>query len=246
LQQLADNFDDMLDRLENAFESQRQFSARVSHELRTPLAIIATSADNVLNREDASESDRQFARTVKDAVTRCDRLIEGLLVIARSEGAAPGARQCDLAEIAGAALESLAPVANANGVEMRELELELAPVTGNPVLLESLVYNLIENAILHNAPPGWVDVGTHSTADSTILSVENSGSPIDQDLIDELFRPFKRGAMADLIRPGGAGLGLAIVRAVARAHSAAIVASPRAGGGLTIEVTFSKRSSNPE
>jgi signal transduction histidine kinase len=237
LQQLADTFDDMLDRLERAFESQRQFSARVSHELRTPLAIIATSADNVLNRGDVSESDRQFARTVKEAAARCDRLIEGLLVIARSDSAAE-VIHCDLAELAGAALELLAPVATANGVEMRDLLLEPAPVTGNPALLASLVDNLIENAIRHNVAEGWVNVRTLSNDDRAILSIENSGPPIDDESLEDLFQPFRRGTVASFTQSRGVGLGLAIVRAVARAHGAAIEATPRDGGGLAIEVSF--------
>jgi signal transduction histidine kinase len=234
LKELADTFDGMLGRLESAFESQRRFVANASHELRTPLAIQRTVVDVALADPDAGPEElRTMATSVRDAVDRSEGLIDGLLVLARSQQGAGATEPVDLAEVAGAALDQAeADIAGA-GLTVRR-DLRPAPITGNPVLLERLAANLVENAIRHNVAGGWLEVITEGTT----LTVRNGGPPIPPDQIAGLFEPFRRLAPD---RVGGAGkrghgLGLSIVQAVATAHRGTVRAEALADGGLSVRV----------
>ena len=168
---------------------------------------------------------------------RADRLVDALLVLARSDGQArQGLAQrepVDLASLVPAAVATVAAEASARGLAV-STETRPAPVEGDPELLERLVGNLVENAVRHNVDGGWVTVRT-GTQSGAFLSVLNTGPAVPAGEVDELFQPFRRGGTA---RTGsrGAGLGLSIVRAVAVAHGGAVSAAARSEGGLEVTV----------
>jgi hypothetical protein len=228
----------MLARLDAAFDSQRRFVANASHELRTPLSVIRTEVDVTLGDPGASVAElRTMGDVVREASMRADRLVDALLVLARSDAQArQGLAQrepVDLAALVSAAVAAVASEASARGLAV-STETRPAPVEGDPELLERLVGNLVENAVRHNVDGGWVAVRT-GTESGAFLSVLNTGPAVPAGEVDELFQPFRRSGTA---RTGsrGAGLGLSIVRAVAAAHGGAVSAAARSEGGLEVTV----------
>jgi signal transduction histidine kinase len=232
LKELADTFDGMLARLDAAFGSQRHFVANASHELRTPLAIMRTELDVSLADPDASVEDlRRMGEAVRDTVDRCERLIEGLLMLARSEASIGREERVDLAGLAGDCITDLRARAEEAQVGVRD-DLEPAWVSGEPALLERMIANLIDNGIRHNVPGGWLRVSTRTEGGRVRLSVANGGAHIDPVLAPTLTEPFRRlerGA-------GGFGLGLSIVRSVVDAHRGTVELSAPAEGGLTVQI----------
>jgi signal transduction histidine kinase len=232
LKELADTFDGMLARLDGAFASQRHFVANASHELRTPLAIMRTEVDVSLADPDASVDDlRQMGDAVRETVDRCERLIEGLLMLARSEAAIGREEPADLAGLAADCITDLSARAEEAHVEMQD-DLMPAWTRGEPALLERMMANLIDNGIRHNEPGGWLRVTTRSEAGRIRLTVANGGAPIDLVAAATLTEPFRRldrGA-------GGFGLGLSIVRSVVEAHAGTLDVSAPETGGLTVQI----------
>jgi signal transduction histidine kinase len=236
LKELADTFDRMLARLDAAFDSQRRFAANASHELRTPLAISRTEVDLALEDPDASEAElRAMAERVRDANERSERLIEGLLTLARSEQEPRVWEPADLADAAAQAVEHARREGGTAGLRV-VTGLRPAPVEGDPALLERMVANLVENAVRHNQPDGWLDVSTGISDGRAFVNVANGGRDIPTDQVEPLFEPFRRlnGRVASTSR--GAGLGLSIVRSVARAHRGEARARALPGGGLEVTV----------
>jgi signal transduction histidine kinase len=234
LKELADTFDRLLARLDAAFDSQRRFAANASHELRTPLAISRTEVDLALSDPDASVAElREMAERVRDATDRSERLIEGLLTLARSEQEPRVREPDDLADAAALALEHAGLQDGADGLRVAA-GLRPAPVAGDPALLERMVANLVENAVHHNQPGGWLDVATGTGDGWAFVRVANGGPLIPAERVESLFEPFRRldGRVASPTR--GAGLGLSIVRSVARAHSGDARARALPGGGLEV------------
>lgn len=244
LKELADTFDAMLARLEAAFDSQRRFVANASHELRTPLSIQRTLVDVALADPGTTPEDlRVMAAALRDAVDRSERLIDGLLVLARSEQGHVTYEPVDLAGAAAAAIDSSAAEAAAGGLRI-DRDLAPATVVGSRVLVERLVGNLVQNAVRHNVPGGWVAVET--SADGRVR-VANSGPAVPPEQVDALFEPFRRLAPDRVDSVRGVGLGLSIVRSVARAHGGAVRALARSsGGGLDVTVTLPTRPPAPE
>jgi signal transduction histidine kinase len=237
LKELADTFDAMLARLESAFDSQRRFVANASHELRTPLSIIRTEVDVALADPDATPGElRRMGEVVRRATERSQGLIDGLLLLARSDRGPAALTPVDLAVLAEEAVAQAAAEAAAAGVELRS-RLDPAPTNGDDALLSRLAGNLIENAIRHNEPGGHVeiDTGPGSDAGEIRLAVSNTGTVIDPADVDGLFEPFRRLG-ADRVAGRGAGLGLSIVRSVTVAHGGRITAGPRPNGGLAVEI----------
>jgi signal transduction histidine kinase len=237
LKQLADTFDEMLGRLEAAFEAQRRFVADASHELRTPLAVMRTEVDVALADPDAGVQDlRAAAEVVREATMRADRLVDSLLLLAQSERlAGPAVRErVELPDVAAQALSAVA-------AEVQDRRLVVATsygpagVLGDRGLLERLAGNLVENAVRHNLPNGWVRVDTGTVEGRSRLEVSNSGGVLAPDQVAGLFEPFRRYGTARTARRG-AGLGLSIVRAVAELHGGAVRAAARPDGGLTVTV----------
>jgi len=235
LKELADTFDDMLARLQTAFETQRQFSSHVSHELRTPLAIIRAEAEVALAGLEVTPRERRLSETIVAAADRSERLIDGLLALARSESTLRNNTPIDLAELVGDVVNGYAPAAAMAGVRL-DLALRPAAVIGDRALLERLVGNLIDNAVKHNQPGGWVRVMVESDRRDAVLRVANGGVVLAPPTVAALFDPFRQGPARRRRRPAGFGLGLAIVRAVATAHGGEVAATAPASGGLAVMV----------
>jgi signal transduction histidine kinase len=235
LRELADTFDMMLERLERAFSSQRQFIANASHELRTPLTVMRTAVDVVLAKPKPTQVELvTMATEIRQAVDHAERLIEVLLMLARNDQARVLNDPLDLADVAEDALEGRA----ADGVTTTAA-LNQAPVTGDGVLLERLVANLLDNAERYNIPGGTVAISTTTDRDASLVRVVNSGRVIPSDQIDGLFLPFAR--LDDRIRHDGFGLGLALVLSIASVHSGTVHATAPSGGGLDITVRLPRR-----
>lgn len=244
LRELADTVDAMLDRISESFEAQRRFVANASHELRTPLAVMRTEIDVALSNpdEDAAEL-RQMGEVVRDGCARVNDLIESLLWLARAE--AEGVKQhtlaapVDLGACAERAVETAGRLADELGLSLATV-IEPAPVMGDANLLERVSGNLIENAIRHNVPDGrvWVLVG--SEAGRSWIVVGNTGSDVDEATVDQMFEPFNRGDEARVGRRG-AGLGMAIVKAVCEAHEGTVRSRALPDGGLETRVELPAR-----
>jgi signal transduction histidine kinase len=239
LKELADTFDDMLERLERAFTAQQRFVGNASHELRTPLAINRTLLEVHLSDPGAPMELQQLGKTLLATNERSEQLVEGLLLLARSDNQIIERKPVDLAEVAEQAVDQVYGEAEAKGVVIRG-ERQSAVVQGNGVLLERIALNLVQNAVRYNVQKdGWVEVTTEVLHGQAVLVVSNTGPVVPAYEIDNLFEPFKRLRGAD--RTGsdkGVGLGLSIVRSVARAHGGHIYAQPREGGGLVMRVTL--------
>jgi signal transduction histidine kinase len=235
LKELADTYDAMLARLDAAFASQRRFVANASHELRTPLTVMRTAIDVTLAKPDRTPAQLEdMAAEVAAAVDRAEALIEALLTLARSDRG-PGAReQADLAVLAEDAVDAAGPAIRAGSLRV-ETALTTAPTHGDLVLLDRMVANLVDNAVRHNQPGGWIQVATGVRGDAAYLAVTNGGPKIQPDLAPLLFEPFRR--LCDPVAgPAGAGLGLSIVRSVAVAHHGDVIARARPAGGLDVSV----------
>ena len=239
LKELADTFDDMLERLDLAFAVQRQFVANASHELRTPLTSMRTAIDVVLAKPNPTPEQLQTtAEKVRRSIERAEHIIDALLMLAVSNQGIGEAERLDLATAAEDALDSLEPGVRAADLRV-EAELSTAEVMGKRVLLERLVGNLVENAVVHNVPEGWVRVRAGVSNGHAYLEVANSGPLVNEEELPHLFEPFRR---ADgRIGSTGVGLGLSIVQSVGDAHGAEVKAHASAAGGLIVTVTMPSR-----
>jgi len=236
LKELADTIDGMLDRLQDAFESQRRFSAEASHELRTPLAIMHAEADVTLAAPDATDRERVLAASIISAVDRAERLIDGLLALARSESSLRDHDQVDLAELVGNVVGEQVRSADQAGIEL-DLTLGTATVNGDRTLLWRLAGNLIENGIRYGARGGWVRVSVDTVDALAVFTVANNGPAVPAGQVERLFEPFAQGDHGHRVASGH-GLGLAIVRSVTDAHGGTVTAAANPEGGLTVTVSI--------
>lgn len=238
LKELADTFDDMLERLQRAFTAQQRFVGNASHELRTPLAINRTLLEVHLSDPQAPMELQQLGKTLLATNERSEQLVEGLLLLARSDNQVVERGPVDLAEVASQAIDQVHGEAEGKGVRIRG-EQKPAVIQGNGVLLERIALNLVQNAVRYNvAEGGWVEVTTDVQHGQAVLVVSNTGPVVPAYEIDNLFEPFRRLRMERTGSDKGVGLGLSIVRSVARAHGGHIYAQPREGGGLVMRVTL--------
>ncbi|HVX42330.1 MAG TPA: HAMP domain-containing sensor histidine kinase [Mycobacteriales bacterium] len=234
LTDLANTFDAMLERLDASFDSQRRFVANASHELRTPLATSRTLLEVALAQDDPPL--RDTLESLLATNKRNEQLIDGLLMLARSENRDLPRVRVDLSDVAAGAVEETAHEAGAAGIRV-DVVLDPAAAAGDPVLLERLALNLVRNAINHNHPGGRVAVSTRLLPSGQAeLTVLNTGSVIAADQIDALYEPFHRLPGSRTDHAGGVGLGLSIVRTIVTTHGGTITAVPRRGGGLVVTV----------
>jgi signal transduction histidine kinase len=226
--------------LEDSLEAQRRFVANASHELRSPLTVIRTETEVTLADPDATDADlRRMAEHVLEATDRTERLLDGLMVLARSQRGLARRENVDLATAARRAADEAAESARRAGVRV-QLCAEPAPVCGDEPLLQRLAGNLVDNAIRYNMAGGSVEVTTERDGDHARLRVVNTGPRLSADDVARLGEPFERlGRLADA---RGAGLGLSIVRAVAEAHGGTVQLTARPDGGLDVTAALPARS----
>jgi signal transduction histidine kinase len=235
VKELADTFDVMLERLDHSFDGQRRFIVNAAHELRTPLTLNRALLEVAVHRRAASPEVTQLGETLLEINARHEQLIDGLLVLARSERDVTEPSFVDLADVVEHVATQI-PLGTATILT----QPGSAPTTGNPVLLERLVQNLVENGVRHNIPSGgWVQVRSDTVGNGSVtVEVSNTGPVVPRYEIPSLFEPFRRLAADRLATASGAGLGLSIVRAVARAHGGEVSAEPRDRGGLIVTVVL--------
>jgi signal transduction histidine kinase len=235
LRELADTFDTMLEQLDHAFTSQRQFIANASHELRTPLTVMRTAMDVVLAKPEPTRDELvSMAADVRQAVDHSERLIEVLLVLARNDPARTLTDPLDLAAVAEDALEGRTATGITTTATLGE-----APVTGDGMLLERLVANLLDNAERYNIPGGTVSISTTADDGESLMRVVNTGRVVPPDQVERLFLPFTR--LDDRTRHDGFGLGLALVSSIAAVHNGTVNATAIPAGGLDITVRLPRR-----
>jgi signal transduction histidine kinase len=232
LRELAETFDEMLGRLQTAFDSQQRFIANASHELRTPLAVMRTTIEVVLDNPDSTSGDlRAMATDIRAAIDHAEHLIGALLILARNERGLTVHEPVDLATVAEDALDTV-EVADRR-VHAR---LEPAVISGDPVLAEHLITNLLDNAVRYNTAAGDIWISTGTSAGTGRLTVANTGPVISPADAGRIFQPFQR--LGDRTSHDGYGLGLAIVASIAAIHGGTAAARPRDGGGLSVTVTI--------
>ena len=229
--ELADSLDGLAYRLHESFTAQRQFIANASHELRTPLTVQRTLLQLTLADPDATaDTLRSACRDLLDLGRQQEHLIDALLTLANGHQGIDHWAPFDLADLTGkVVLDHQHP-----GLR---IDSSLTPVTvvGDPALAESLITNLVTNAVRHNVPGGTVEIATTAAGR---LTVSNTGAPIPPAEIDRLKQPFQRLGTDRTDQTEGHGLGLAIVAAIAHAHRAQLAVHPRPGGGLHVTVDF--------
>jgi signal transduction histidine kinase len=230
LKELADTFDGMLDRLASSFDSQKRFVANASHELRTPLAVQRTLIEVALGDPGASDEIRRLGAHLLDTNERSEKLIDGLLLLARSDRGLATRELTWLDETIEEEVESCASLAASKEVTF-DVSVRPYLVEGDPVLLAQLIGNLLRNAVLYNKPGGTVSVRLDRE-----LVVSNTGPTVPADAVPGLFEPFRR--LRDRTGTAGSGLGLSIVQSVARAHQGSVRARPNGGGGLVVQVNL--------
>jgi signal transduction histidine kinase len=232
LHELAETFDEMLDRLQAAFEGQQRFIANASHELRTPLTVMRATVDVVLDNPDSTSDDlRGMAADIRAATDHAEHLIDALLILARNERGLTVHEDVDLATVAEDVLDAVDA-----GDRRVHATLEPALISGDPVLAEHLVGNLVDNAIRYNAAAGDIWISTRTTDGRSELTVANAGPVISPADANRIFEPFQR--LNDRASHDGSGLGLTIVASIAAIHGGTTTADPRKDGGLSVIVSL--------
>jgi signal transduction histidine kinase len=236
LMDLANTFDAMLARLDNAFQSQKNFVANASHELRTPLAITRAAIETQLERKSPTRDQwRDMSERVLSSTERSERLITSLLLLARVERGGQAREVVDLGHVAKEVLEEARPEAAKEKVELNA-RIEPVTVTGDAALLRRMVANLIENAVRYNQPNGFVILSLKPQDDRAQLAVMNSSAPLSLETLTEMFEPFRRGNDSRTRSSRGSGLGLSIVRSIAVAHGGTVGAESMDGIGVQVTV----------
>lgn len=242
---LARVVNELLDRIETAFEQQRRFMADASHELRTPTAIIRTEADVTLARERRDEAEyRESVGVMRDAAARLSRIVDDLFLLARADAGRLEARRepVYLEEVVDDATRAMAPVAEARGVRIELRNMAQAPVVGDPDLLGRVFLNLLDNATKHAPAGSVVTVDMTSWNGSHAVSVTDAGPGIAPDEQEAVFERYHRGDTAAAggatVADGGAGLGLSIARRIAVAHGGQVVIADSRPGHTEFRVTI--------
>jgi signal transduction histidine kinase len=234
LKQLGDTIDGLLGRLETAFEAQRRFVANASHELRTPLTMMRTSLDVATGKPGPLPPEvNALEAKLREGLDRADHMLESFLALARAQHGALPEQAASLPGLVSAAIEDRGDAIAELGISV-ERELRDAQVTGSEALLSRMVDNVIDNAIRHNEPAGWVRVDTQTHADVARLVVDSGGPRLQESDVRALAQPFRRLGAERTWSENGVGLGLSIVSAIASAHGGRLELHARDQGGLRV------------
>ena len=242
LNKLGISYNNMLERLSNAFEIQRQFTANAAHELRTPLALMQVQLD-LYNSATHPGNDADTLQTIKMVTEQNDklnRMVKTLLDMSELQTVGRDDKII-LDAIVEEVLADLEPLAVEKNIKLIG-KCEDATMIGSDILIYRLVYNLVENAIKYNHPLGQVTVTAYQRNKHVYLSVEDTGSGIPKELRERVFEPFFRVDKARSRELGGVGLGLAFVREIVRVHDGSICIKSGKTGGTIFEVTFAQHS----
>jgi len=235
LKELADTFDEMLERLDQAFAAQRRFVANASHELRTPLTVMRTAIEVALAKPNRTTQQLEdMAVRVRRSIDRAENMIEALLLLAISDQGVTSSELLDLSAVAEDALELAAPGITRLGLSV-QADLAPAEATGDQQLIERMVWNLVDNAVRHNEPGGWIRVTTGRCPGGAVLRITNSGAVVPPEAVPTLAEPFRRITKGS---DGGVGLGLSIAQSVSIAHGAQLDIRSQPEGGLDITLTL--------
>jgi signal transduction histidine kinase len=234
LKELGDTFDELLGRLERSFQLERQFVANASHELRTPLATMRASLDVAMAKPGPPSPQMSTLESrLRRELDHVDQLLESFLTLAQAQrGELADQTRVSLDRAASAAIEQRAVTIAASHLRVEQERCPEAWARGSHTLLGRLVENLIDNAVKHNVPGGWVKVRTAVYGELSLLVVENSGAVFDQYQVASLARPFQRLGAQRTGSDKGTGLGLSIVKSIAEAHGGTLELYARGGGGL--------------
>ena len=242
LNQLGISYNKMLERLSDAFEIQRQFTANAAHELRTPLALMQVQLD-LYNSSSHPGNDADTLQTIKMVTEQNDklnRMVKTLLDMSELQTVGRDDKII-LDAIVEEVLADLEPLAVEKNIKLIG-KCEDATMIGSDILIYRLVYNLVENAIKYNHPLGQVTVTAYQRNKHVYLSVEDTGSGIPKELRERVFEPFFRVDKSRSRELGGVGLGLAFVREIVRVHDGSICIKSGKTGGTIFEVTFAQHS----
>jgi len=243
LKELGDTFDELLARLERSFAFERRFVANASHELRTPLATMRASLDVAMAKPGPLPT--QFvtlASRLRHELDHVDRLLESFLTLAQAQHSQGGADEStvSLADLASAAFER-----HSETIDLKQLTVDFdredtpdVCASGSETLLARMVANVIDNAVIHNQPGGWVRVQTSAEGPLARIVVENGGPVLAQEEVDQLARPFHRLGAERTGSDRGSGLGLSIVASIAEAHGGTLDLQALSDGGLRVAIAL--------
>jgi signal transduction histidine kinase len=240
LKELGDTFDELLNRLDRSFQFERRFVANASHELRTPLATMRTSLDVAMAKPGPIPPQTiTLAERLRPELDHIDRLLESFLTLAQTQqGPVADESTLSLGEVAYAAIERRSGDISRMGLEVARDDGPDAWVRGSATLLSRMIENVIDNAVKHNRPGGWVRMRTAVEGHTARLIVENGGSVLRQEDVKELAQPFRRLGADRTGSDRGTGLGLSIVESIAEVHSGTLDLHALSDGGIRVVIAL--------